>query len=275
MFRVWSARAKLHELRRKHEEHNEELFFHHCATVIQKYVRGWSSRLNLHDFYGRKCYLEQVKKRGEWTTEYLHREHASKVLSMKQEEESRVRQDFNNLVSELHHLSSTKAIPGVFSAPCCDSVPSMFGKTVEQHLHDNRKIKRPRSLHPPESLCSGNMQRSLTDGRDSSSNAVSPSFQPRSASVGRSQRIQGPSRYHEVNSSGTPHTVSTGRKKQKLPTIPFPCVSARTDRCQQLNELLETGIKLPKIRCAPPYFSAPLCKSNRDHSRPRSLTQVS
>ena len=37
----------------------------------------------------------------------------------------------------MHHLASTKNIPGVYNSPFAVEMPSVFNKTVEEHLTDN------------------------------------------------------------------------------------------------------------------------------------------
>ena len=36
----------------------------------------------------------------------------------------------------MHHLSSTKTIPGVYNSPFAMQKPAAFEKTVEEHLKD-------------------------------------------------------------------------------------------------------------------------------------------
>ena len=101
----------------------ESKFFHHCAAVIQKIVRGRRSRRVFHDFHGRKGYLKQVEERGEWTTQFLQRQYTVKLAEAKEREENQMKGEFNALASELHHLVSTQSIAGVYNPPYSEALP--------------------------------------------------------------------------------------------------------------------------------------------------------
>jgi hypothetical protein len=50
--------------RRAQEERS--LFFNLCAGLIQRHWRGYRSRKHVHDFYGRRSWLEKVLKVRPW-----------------------------------------------------------------------------------------------------------------------------------------------------------------------------------------------------------------
>eukprot|EP00933_Yihiella_yeosuensis_P016944 TRINITY_DN14311_c1_g1_i1.p1 TRINITY_DN14311_c1_g1~~TRINITY_DN14311_c1_g1_i1.p1 ORF type:complete len:396 (-),score=56.85 TRINITY_DN14311_c1_g1_i1:163-1350(-) len=192
-------------------------FFHHCAAVIQKYFRGWWSRRHLHDYHGRKKYLAKVEKRGQWTSEYLANEHQDKLYVAKMEEERQMRQEFDNLAGELHHLVSTKTIAGVYNPPYNDSLPRAFDKPIEQHLRDSCQVQIPRSLRRPRHRIaleasprhlshsaqigvSHAEMHSYANGQVSAPPQELADRDPhrsRTASVGRMQKVQGPFRSKE------------------------------------------------------------------------------
>jgi len=147
--RGWLGRTRAETMRLEKRRCLHALFFHHCAVVIQKHWVGFVSRRKLHDYYGRKRYLETVGKRGEWTVEYLKQHQQAKLEQAKAEEEQKMRADFDNLAGELHHLVSTRAIAGVYNPPYSDTLPSAFEKNIEQHLRDSCRIEVPRSLRRP------------------------------------------------------------------------------------------------------------------------------
>ena len=91
-------------------------FFHHCASIIKKFFRGWWSRKHLHDYYGRKAYLQKVEADGERTKEYLASYHQKMEDEAKSLEEGQMRCEFDSLAGELHHLVSTKSIAGVYNS---------------------------------------------------------------------------------------------------------------------------------------------------------------
>eukprot|EP00441_Pelagodinium_beii_P017254 CAMPEP_0197659874 /NCGR_PEP_ID=MMETSP1338-20131121/49547_1 /TAXON_ID=43686 ORGANISM="Pelagodinium beii, Strain RCC1491" /NCGR_SAMPLE_ID=MMETSP1338 /ASSEMBLY_ACC=CAM_ASM_000754 /LENGTH=379 /DNA_ID=CAMNT_0043237035 /DNA_START=21 /DNA_END=1157 /DNA_ORIENTATION=+ len=192
-------------------------FFHHCAAVIQKFFRGYSSRRHLHSFYSRKQYLGKIEKRGEWTSEYLTHEHKERMMMARYEEDRQMRHEFDNLAGELHHLVSTKAIAGVYNPPYNDALPRAFDKPIEQHLRDSCRVMVPKSLRRPRHRLA--LDFSSADPHGSAQIGVShadihkaaggvavgapqefaerrPHFS-RSASAGRLQKVQGPFRSKE------------------------------------------------------------------------------
>lgn len=204
--RGWLARVRTRALRLERNQRLNSVFFHHCATIIKKFYRGWQSRRYLHDYYGRKAYIEKVAIRGDWTKDYLSRYQSNKEVESKMEEEAQMRQEFDNLAGELHHLISTKSIAGVYNPPFNDMLPRAFEKPIEQHLREACRVRLPRSLRRPrhrsQTINQSNMTLPPVDAQHS--NAGPPQDLPernphhsRSASVGRMQKIQGPFKSRE------------------------------------------------------------------------------
>lgn len=202
--RGWLARVRTRALRLDRNQRLNAVFFHHCATIIKKFYKGWQSRRYLHDYYGRKAYIEKVEKRGNWTKEYLARFRSNKEIEAKMEEEVQMRNEFDSLAGELHHLISTKSIAGVYNPPFNDMLPRAFEKPIEQHLRESCRVRLPRSLHrPPRHRQTPNQSHILPpmalDGYAAPPQDL-PDRDPhhsRSASVGRMQKIQGPFRSKE------------------------------------------------------------------------------
>lgn len=226
--RGWLARARTQMLRDANRRRLNLCFHAHCSTVVQKFYRGWWSRRNLHDFYGRKDYLAKVEKRGEYTVEYLARERQQKTAEAKVHEEEQMRQEFDNLAGELHHLVSTKTIAGVYNPPYSDVLPSAFERPIEQHLRDCCTVQVPRSLrrpkhkvmsaterHDPGAGANGITQaevRALSGGSYGPPQELAdrkPNQASRASNVGRMQRIQGPFRSREQieTSNAKAHTI--------------------------------------------------------------------
>jgi len=202
--RGWLARVRTRALRLKKQQQLNSVFFHHCATIIKKYYRGWWSRRYLHDYYGRKAYIENIESKGNQTKEYLRRYQSNKEEEAKFQEEAQMRGEFDNLASELHHLVSTKSISGVYNPPYTDVLPRAFEKPIEQHLRDSCRVRLPRSLRRPRHWSQQPSQSRVLPPMDPSPLAAPPQDLPdrdphhsRSASVGRMQKIQGPFRGKE------------------------------------------------------------------------------
>jgi hypothetical protein len=202
--RGWLARVRTRALRLERTKRLNDVFFHHCATIIKKFYRGWWSRRYLHDYYGRKAYLEKVEKRGDWTKEYLTRYQSNMETEAKMEEERQMRAEFDNLAGELHHLVSTKSIAGVYNPPFNDMLPRAFEKPIEQHLRDSCRVRLPISLRRPRHRSQqGNYSLPPLESNGPALTAPPqdlPDRDPphsRTASVGRMQKIQGPFRSKE------------------------------------------------------------------------------
>lgn len=209
------ARRWVKSLKASRDRRLHNIFFHHCAATIQKVFRGGWSRKHLHDYYGRKRYLHKVEQRGEWTKEYLKNEHQAKLAQAKLEEEKKMREEFDALAGELHHLVSTKTIPGVYNPPYNDTLPRAFEKPIEMHLRDSCRVQLPRSLLRPRFRASvsqsprhNNVAMGMTQAEQAAAMLASTGGPPqdlpernpynsRTASVGRMQKIQGPFRSKE------------------------------------------------------------------------------
>ena len=111
------------------------------AKTIQKYYRGYYSRTYTHDFYARKNYLEHVKMKNDEVRKNLEEHHKSNLMEEQKRQEQTARTEFAELASNLHHLCSTKAIPGVYNPPYLRNgmKPQAFNVDVETHLRSTFK----------------------------------------------------------------------------------------------------------------------------------------
>eukprot|EP00435_Cladocopium_sp_Y103_P006984 s2532_g2.t1 len=286
MVRGCLGRKKARDVSQEGNNHLRLKFFHHCACTIQRMYRGRWSRKRVHSFYGRKIYLEKVEKRGEWTKEYLAEEHkeliAEKLAAAKIQEEQRVKEEFDHLAGDLHHLMSTKTIPGVYNPPYSDLLPRAFEKPIEEHLRDACLAKIPASLKRARHK-SASTTRSARFGMSQAEmsqdeGAMPPQDLPnraphfsRAASSGRLQKNQGPFRSKEqievanvkaanmyraklskMARSSPLDFRAAGNKEKPAPSsvhvgIPFP---------ERPVDLRSDFVELPKIRDKPPFFTA-------------------
>jgi len=309
--RGWSARQQTRKMKSAREQRLNALFFHHCGAVIQKYFRGWWSRRHLHDYYGRKGYLEKVEKRGAWTVDYLRQQHRAKFAEAKAEEEKHMRQEFDTLAGELHHLVSTKTIAGVYNPPYNDALPRAFDMPIEQHLRDSCRAQAPKSLrkprhrialaasHSPSSTRNSRLGKTPTEQHspDGATFAAPPQdqtygqpYNSRSASTGRTQKIQGPFKskqqievasaranktYKSICASTPYHAGEENQKLQdkltkltRVSPVPFVApgmtperpppssVHASVPYRERPVELRHEYVELPKIREKPPFFTS-------------------
>lgn len=262
--RGYLARGRTRELRLRGLRGKNRVFFEHCASVIQKYFRGWWSRRHLHNYYGRKAYLATVQMRGEWTCEYLQKDYAVKLNQAKVDEEADMRHEFNNLAGELHHLVSTKTIPGVYNPPYNDALPRAFEKPIEQHLRDCMQVRIPKALRRPRHrqmmdasprmgmLGASQNDRIASTGRVRGPpqelpevNTRAPYFS-RSASAGRMQKVQGPFRSREQVEVANAMASNNHRTVQQ--SAPYDALDDDRKMQQRLSKLM---------RVSPVDFMAP------------------
>jgi len=241
--RGWLARVKTRAKRLEKNKLLNSHFFHHCATIIIKFWRGWQSRRNLHDYYGRKAYVQKLEKRGNWTKDYLTRYQQNMETEAKMQEESEMRREFDNLAGELHHLISTKSIAGVYNPPYSDTLPRAFEKPIEQHLRDSCRVRLPRSLNRPRHRSQQPSQRlPPMDPNPNHSLSAPPQDLPdrdphhsRTASVGRMQKIQGPFRSREQIDVANAKATNLFRSVQS--NSPFSIVEDEARMGNRLSKL--------------------------------------
>ena len=88
------------------------------------------------DYHANKKWLEMTKKKNEETLNEMRELAANKQydLDMKNEEEQK--NNFYKIASNLHHLASTKEIPGVYNTPYLppELKPQVYNVDIEEHL---------------------------------------------------------------------------------------------------------------------------------------------
>lgn len=101
--------------------------------------RGYYSRKYEHDFYARKQYLAHVANKNEDVRKLLNSHHKELQRQEEIRQEECARTEFGELAQNLHHLSSTKTIPGVYNPPYSQLKPQAFNVDIETHLKSTFK----------------------------------------------------------------------------------------------------------------------------------------
>ena len=114
-YKGFQARKAYWEMTDKDISQKQLSFYQIVATAIQKSYRGYYSRKYIHDFYARKKYLQHIKDRNEKRRQKLEVYHLKNEADHQRRQEDNARLEFYQLASSLHHLTSTKAIQGVYS----------------------------------------------------------------------------------------------------------------------------------------------------------------
>ena len=110
----------------------------HTKFLLFSY-RGYYSRKYEHDFYARKQYLAHVAHKNEEVRQLLDQHNLEQAKSEQIRQEECARTEFSELAQNLHHLSSTKAIPGVYNPPYSQLKPQAFNVDIETHLKSTFK----------------------------------------------------------------------------------------------------------------------------------------
>ncbi len=150
MFRGFSSRHVYTRMveTKKHQERLE--FFNTNAVAIQRVFRGWLSRRRILDFRKRAVYLTQLTARNEDMRRALVDYEATTAGEVERLETEKQTQHFTALASKLHHLVSTKAIPGVYNPPHDDLVPTVGDVPVEAFIDELGRLhatQRVQELH--------------------------------------------------------------------------------------------------------------------------------
>jgi len=119
-----------------HHTHTQA-YFHHAATTIQRHWRGYFSRKHVHNFAARKAYLRAVAARNAEVRAEMAAAEQQALAARRGGRAATAREQFEQQVGQLHHLVSTRAVPGIFSPPfevAAGLVPVIEGLTIEEHL---------------------------------------------------------------------------------------------------------------------------------------------
>ncbi|GMI40411.1 hypothetical protein TrCOL_g5927 [Triparma columacea] len=135
VFRGSVARNFTNETRTAKSRREDLAVFHYHAMILQRTFRGFYSRRYYHDYAARKAYIQSVVEKGNRLRETL----AVNLENQRIEEETRMlekeQEEFKKVTSNLHHLLSTKSMPGIYNSPyVADAPPTAMGIPVEEHL---------------------------------------------------------------------------------------------------------------------------------------------
>lgn len=89
-------------------------FYHAMASRIQKIWRGYYSRKVLFDYRKRKAYILEVKKKSAEMRSYLQAHELAQRQQQSLQKAQSISQKVEQTAGRMHHLLSTKHIPGVF-----------------------------------------------------------------------------------------------------------------------------------------------------------------
>ena len=114
VFRGYRTRKNFWKLTSNALAYQRREFFSSGAVSIQRIYRGFYSRKYLHDFYARKKYLKYIDGENQLRLETMNQYRQKLIADEQKRQEDYARMEFYKLSTNLHHLTSTKAVPGVY-----------------------------------------------------------------------------------------------------------------------------------------------------------------
>ncbi|CAD8142866.1 unnamed protein product [Paramecium pentaurelia] len=124
-------------------------YFSYQATQIQRYFRGYHYRKYYLNWATRKEYLTFLKRKNETFLEELKRVEQEEAQQLKIRQEQLAKTEFESLARNLHHLSSTKSISGIYNRPFGNK-DIVFDMDVESHLkivfHSNYEWEKSQQM---------------------------------------------------------------------------------------------------------------------------------
>lgn len=135
------GRSLIKQLLAEKTRKEKELLLDYCATQIQKVFRGYRFRKNVHNYYARKQYLQSVYRKGQEIQHYIERWKQLQHAISLEEKEIKELEEFERTTANMHHLLSTKTIPGVLKKfGEVVSQKTIYGMPIEDHLRDTSRL---------------------------------------------------------------------------------------------------------------------------------------
>ena len=92
-----------------------------------------------HDYYKRKESLKNIENKNREIVDQMNQHQIESTIYLKEYNERVVRERAEKLASKLHHLKSTKMIPGVFNAPGANKKKILL-KNADDFLQETFKV---------------------------------------------------------------------------------------------------------------------------------------
>lgn len=111
-------------------------FYEYHLIIIQKHFRGYRCRRSKLDYHERRKYLQRIKQKNEETLAKLQEYSRAVQYHQERMKEEDQRKQFTMVAANLHHLVSTKTIPGVYNSPFVpeETKPQVYNSDIETHL---------------------------------------------------------------------------------------------------------------------------------------------
>ena len=135
-FRGYLARANHQQEVAEQNDNIMTEFYKYQVSIIQRHWEGYKCRKNVMDYYANRKWLEETKKKNEETLSEMREYAQKKQYDLDRQIEENQRRNFVNIAKNLHHLISTKEIPGIYNTPYlpAELKPQVYNADIEEHL---------------------------------------------------------------------------------------------------------------------------------------------
>ena len=139
-FRGHCDRQEFHERKMKKRDKRTYALFKYFAMQLQRVFRGYYSRKYKSNHSDRKRFIGDLEETGRKVREMMYTYSMDQAIREEREAKEKEDRDFEFYASNLHHLMSTRAIPGVFNPPKEYMIaPTWRDQTVEDHVRNTIK----------------------------------------------------------------------------------------------------------------------------------------
>jgi len=228
--RIWkgfNARKRVKQMIIALEQKDRQTYYDSCAINIQKRWRGYLSRKVNADFYQRARFIHQVSVQSQ-----EHNMNAEYEVERQRQEDNEINTQkaaikFEKMASNLHHLVSTRNIPGIFQSRFGEANHrTAYEVPMDQHLWDafrnNKLQKENESLlrHTEVQARSLHKERELPQVRTPAQRSLAKTKTTRNIKVKSHAKAGTQFRAHQGASRHRTGELPQSRYPQKIATPP-------------------------------------------------------
>mmetsp|Transcript_31701 Transcript_31701/g.82731 ORF Transcript_31701/g.82731 Transcript_31701/m.82731 type:complete len:206 (-) Transcript_31701:963-1580(-) len=140
LFRGYLGKLRFREALTQQQRIERQKFFNFSATQIQKLWRGFFSRKYIHHLQARRKFVDSVVAKNAAFQQELRDYYEQELKKGERIREEKKEQEFEEILSHLHHLISTSSAPGVFSSPFTGPAIAL-DLPIEEHLKRIQSVR--------------------------------------------------------------------------------------------------------------------------------------
>lgn len=144
-WRGFSGRKTFARAKAVEEMQIRQSYYDSMAVLIQKVFRGFLSRKTREDFHKRSAWLDETRQKSEALRKEMQSAHVEQAMVNAEKAELMQSKKFDKLAENLHHLVSTKAIPGIFNSRFGEMYQiTAYDIPMDDHIRDAFRNRRER-----------------------------------------------------------------------------------------------------------------------------------